>query len=171
MGDNSDAFPLDPTEWADTDGDGVGDNGDAFPNDPTESVDTDGDGLGNNADPDDDNDGLSDADEALAGTDPLNPDTDGDGVGDNSDAFPLDPKEWADTDGDGVGDNSDATPDGIDNIVVTANRSGGSADPLLLLLLVCLIYRQYCIRGREKDYRTLVQAPPIGRWTRKAFGW
>jgi hypothetical protein len=27
----SDAFPADPNEWADTDGDGVGDNSDAFP--------------------------------------------------------------------------------------------------------------------------------------------
>lgn len=28
VGDNSDAFPLDPTEWADSDGDGFGDNSD-----------------------------------------------------------------------------------------------------------------------------------------------
>jgi YVTN family beta-propeller protein len=33
--DVSDAFPNDPTEWADTDHDGHGDNSDAFPNDPT----------------------------------------------------------------------------------------------------------------------------------------
>ena len=42
------AFPNDPTETADTDGDGVGDNSDAFPNDPTETTDTDGDGVGDN---------------------------------------------------------------------------------------------------------------------------
>lgn len=47
---DQDAFPLDPTEWADSDGDGVGDNADAFPNDPSETVDTDGDGVGDNAD-------------------------------------------------------------------------------------------------------------------------
>ena len=34
MGDNSDAFPNDSSEWADTDGDGVGDNFDSFPDDP-----------------------------------------------------------------------------------------------------------------------------------------
>jgi len=44
----------------DSDGDGVPDSEDAFPNDPTEWVDTDGDGTGNNADPDDDGDGVPD---------------------------------------------------------------------------------------------------------------
>jgi len=44
----------------DSDGDGVPDWFDAFPNDPTETTDTDGDGIGNNADPDDDGDGISD---------------------------------------------------------------------------------------------------------------
>lgn len=47
---DSDAFPLNPTEWADSDGDGVGDNGDAFPNDASETKDTDGDGVGDNSD-------------------------------------------------------------------------------------------------------------------------
>ena len=51
VGDNADAFPNDPAETADTDGDGVGDNADAFPNDPTETQDSDGDGVGDNADP------------------------------------------------------------------------------------------------------------------------
>jgi len=49
----------------DTDNDGVPDVLDAFPNDPNESVDTDGDGLGNNADTDDDNDGVLDADDLF----------------------------------------------------------------------------------------------------------
>src|SRR5690606_25003888 len=44
----------------DTDGDGVPDDADDFPSDPTEWADTDGDGTGNNADPDDDNDGIPD---------------------------------------------------------------------------------------------------------------
>jgi hypothetical protein len=44
----------------DTDNDGTLDGADAFPLDPFESVDTDGDGIGNNADDDDDNDGLLD---------------------------------------------------------------------------------------------------------------
>ena len=44
----------------DDDGDGVDDYLDQFPLDPTEWIDTDKDGLGDNEDPDDDNDGLSD---------------------------------------------------------------------------------------------------------------
>ena len=51
VGDNSDAFPVDPDEWSDSDGDGVGDNSDAFPVDPDEWSDSDGDGIGDNDDP------------------------------------------------------------------------------------------------------------------------
>lgn len=58
----------------DADRDGVPDADDAFPLDPNESIDTDGDGIGNNADLDDDDDGSPDAVEALDGTDPLVPD-------------------------------------------------------------------------------------------------
>ena len=132
-----DAFPLNASESADTDGDGIGDNADgdddgdgvsdendAFPLDAAENVDTDGDGLGDNADADDDGDSVPDADDAfpLDGAETI--DTDGDGVGDNadtdddgdgvddeSDAFPLDAAESVDTDGDGVGDNADADDD------------------------------------------------------------
>ena len=72
-----DPFPNDPTEWVDTDSDGVGDNsdddidGDGVENDldylplnASESLDTDGDGIGNNADNDDDNDGASDSNDS-----------------------------------------------------------------------------------------------------------
>ena len=53
--DGLDAFPTNPTQWSDTDGDGYGDNasgvnGDAFPDDPNEWMDADGDGIGDNAD-------------------------------------------------------------------------------------------------------------------------
>ena len=41
-------FPKYPSEWDDTDGDGVGDNSDLFPLDGSEWNDTDGDGLGDN---------------------------------------------------------------------------------------------------------------------------
>jgi hypothetical protein len=44
---------------------------DAFPFDPKEWRDTDGDGVGDNADEDDDGDGWSDEEEKRAGTDPL----------------------------------------------------------------------------------------------------
>ncbi|HEY5864175.1 MAG TPA: hypothetical protein VI542_01270, partial [Candidatus Tectomicrobia bacterium] len=43
----------------DTDGDGIIDFFDAFPTDPTEWQDTDGDRVGDNADPDTDNDGFT----------------------------------------------------------------------------------------------------------------
>ena len=128
----SDAFPLDPAEWADSDGDGVGDNGDAFPNDPTEKADSDGDGVGDNADAypldptrwslDGDNDGVDDdadncptvsnasqADYDNDGIgDACDADIDGDGANNDADAFPYDPAEWADSDGDGFGNNADA---------------------------------------------------------------
>jgi hypothetical protein len=39
----------------DSDNDGVPDDQDAFPSNPAETIDTDGDGIGNNADTDDDN--------------------------------------------------------------------------------------------------------------------
>lgn len=59
----------------DADGDGVARANvvpwDAFPRDPKEHRDTDGDGVGDNADPDDDDDGWTDAEELKAGTDPL----------------------------------------------------------------------------------------------------
>lgn len=45
-----DAFPYDPTEHSDRDGDKVGDNSDEFPDDPTEQRDDDHDGIGNNKD-------------------------------------------------------------------------------------------------------------------------
>ncbi len=47
---DSDRFPRDRAEWADSDDDGVGDNADAFPDDEDETSDADGDGVGDNAD-------------------------------------------------------------------------------------------------------------------------
>ena len=77
----------------DSDEDGVPDSNDAFPTDPSESKDSDGDGIGDNLDSDDDNDGVNDADDAF----PYDPnesyDSDSDGVGDNSDACPNTPTD------------------------------------------------------------------------------
>lgn len=59
----------------DWDGDGVPNAAavpwDAFPRDPKEWKDTDGDGIGDNADADDDGDGYTDQEELQAGTNPL----------------------------------------------------------------------------------------------------
>jgi hypothetical protein len=83
-------------QWApdppDTDGDGLINFEDAFPLDATEQADTDGDGIGNNADTDGDNDGLSDALEISLGLNPLDADTDHDGLPDGwENANGLDP--------------------------------------------------------------------------------
>ena len=112
----------------DRDSDGCGDLLDAFPDDPSECIDTDGDNIGNNADTDDDADGILDTDELTAKTqtNPLKADTDADGYCDGEitvfagsslvcsggDAFPIDSSEWSDTDGDDIGDNTDQDDDG-----------------------------------------------------------
>jgi len=85
------AFPNDPTQWSDADGDGYdrnnaesscgdnqfGNNPDLFPSDGTQCSDSDGDGYGDNP------------------------------SGPNGDSFPDDPTQWNDSDGDGYGDNPD----------------------------------------------------------------
>ena len=74
VGDNSDVFPEDGSEWNDSDAD-VGDNSDVFPEDGSEWSDSDGDGVGDNSD--------------VFIENPWEwSDSDGDGVGDNSDVFP-----------------------------------------------------------------------------------
>lgn len=150
----------------DSDGDGVPNAEDAFPNNPLETVDTDGDGIGDNADPDDDNNGILDVDEGVIPA-PTALDTDGDGIPDTTDncpaivntaqtntdgnpfpdpgdacdtdddddgvldvddLFPLDVNEHSDTDGDGIGNNADTDDDndGIDD--ATEDASGASTD-------------------------------------------
>jgi len=108
--DVQDAFPLEPEEWADADGDLIGDNLDA---------DRNGDGIGD----DDNGNGTPDCEEM---------DLDGDGVLRSKavpwDAFPLDPKEWRDTDGDGIGDNADLDDDGDGYTDAEEARAG--TDPL-----------------------------------------
>ncbi|MCK5559980.1 MAG: right-handed parallel beta-helix repeat-containing protein, partial [Thermoplasmata archaeon] len=110
--DAQDAFPYDPTQWADTDGDGLGDNQ-----------------TGNNPDPDIDNDGVLNAQDLFPYNNNEWNDTDYDGIGDNSDpdidgdgwlngadAFPYNSTEWSDTDSDSIGDNTDPDIDG-DNVL------------------------------------------------------
>ena len=88
--------PETEEEVSDRDEDGVRDEWDAFPDDPNEAYDNDGDGTGDNADLDDDNDGLSDEEELSVGEDcvissPYDEDGDGDGILDVDDPYPLDP--------------------------------------------------------------------------------
>jgi hypothetical protein len=89
-----DAFPLEPEEWADKDGDLIGDNLDADIDGLPEGDDRNHNGIPDWKEMDIDGDGVP-----RAGAVPW-------------DAFPNDPKEWRDTDGDGIGDNSDPDIDG-----------------------------------------------------------
>jgi len=99
----------------DTDGDGVMDSLDAFPNDPTEWRDADGDGIGNHADPDDDNDGLTDLYEISVGLNPLSAgdgeyDADGDGLSNLQELQLTGTNRLVtDTDGDGMSDGFEVT--------------------------------------------------------------
>ncbi len=105
---DADAFPDDPTQWRDSDGDGFGDN--TSGNNPdecpgeygTSSVDRVGC-------PDADGDGWSNAGDPFPTDGTQWEDRDGDNYGDNpngnnADAFPDDSSQWADSDGDGYGD-------------------------------------------------------------------
>ena len=128
--DPEDAFPQNPLQWSDRDGDGYGDEvnrpgGDDCP-------DTFGTSQENNRYGclDTDNDGWADVDDEFPEDGEQWKDTDGDGYGDNylwtitfiedqddeqriielreqkGDAFPTLPDEWSDQDGDGYGDNN-----------------------------------------------------------------
>ena len=82
VSDGADAFPTEPSQWADQDSDGFGDNVSGFQADdcPTQS-------------------GSSNI--SLFGC----PDDDNDGWAQSIDAFQQDGTQWSDSDGDGYGDN------------------------------------------------------------------
>lgn len=164
----------------DSDGDGIPDSEDAFPDDPDEWLDTDGDGIGNNADTDDDGDGVSDAEDAF----PLDPtesvDTDGDGVGDNSDAFPTDPAASVDADGDGLPDawNPGYTADDSTTGLVldddpTTPYDGGTDDDtggnntwlyiIIILVVVAVVGAALFLKGKGKEPAPAIEpASPAG---------
>ena len=99
----------------DSDGDGVGDNTDAFPNDATQWCDEDNDGFGSNPDgnnADDCPDQAGPSTEDRFGF----PDRDGDDYSNTGDPFPDDGTQWVDADGDNYGDNPDGNnPDFFPN--------------------------------------------------------
>ena len=106
----------------DDDNDGYLDENDDFPLDSSEWIDTDTDGTGNNADLDDDNDGVDDSIEVQCGTDPLDSssipiDSDNDGVfncfdlDDDNDGIFDTLETLMDFDGDGYPNNLDLDSD------------------------------------------------------------
>lgn len=114
--DGADAFPSDPAQWSDFDGDGLGDNyndpnwDDRSPNWPGEYLEIVGD---------------YDRCPAVAGNSTKLGvlgclDNDGDGYDNNNDAFYREASQWTDEDGDGYGDNptgfeADACPETAGN--------------------------------------------------------
>jgi len=116
----------------DDDNDGVADEKDAFPLEPFEWADKDGDLIGDNLDADVDADGIGDDKNTNGQPDHEEMDIDGDGVPRAEaapwDAFPDNPKESRDTDGDGIGDNADPDDDG--DGFTDAEEEKAGADPL-----------------------------------------
>jgi hypothetical protein len=107
-----DAFPLEPTQWNNSDGDGFGDNW----KDEEMTVVYASLGLGQYIY------GAVDMDycPTLPGVwtidNPGCPDTDGDGYSDVTDEFPNNPTQWKDSDGDGWGDNDSSGATQVDDL-------------------------------------------------------
>lgn len=116
---------TDPAD-EDSDGDGVKDSKDAFPLNPAETLDTDGDGTGDNADTDDDGDGLSDDDEInIHGTNPKLADSDGDGLNDPAELQTyLTNPNVADTDSDGLSDGAEVNTHGSLPLIADTDGDG-----------------------------------------------
>lgn len=145
MTDPLDAFPDDPFQWADTDGDGYGDNTNVPSGD--DCVDEFGKSFeeGRLGCPDADLDGYADVDDMFPTDQEQWADFDGDGYGDNyywenstvadeenpgmfltlreqrGDAFPQIASQWSDMDGDGWGDNQSSS-NRVDNFPLRASQ-------------------------------------------------
>ena len=156
ISDGADAFPIEPSQWNDSDGDGFGDNSsgfeaddcplvegysnidlfgcpdgdndgtsqgdDAFPNDPTQWQNQDGDQFGDNP-----NGTNPDACPLVVGTSTIDrygcPDEDSDGASDDNDLWLGDNTQWFDSDNDSYGDNPNGTMgDACPEIFGTASK-------------------------------------------------
>ena len=112
-GNDGDVCPMDYGEsqaelsrgCPDSDMDGVTDPLDAFPSDPFQWSDQDGDGFGDNTNVPSGDDCVEEFGKSTEKGRQGCPDADLDGYADVDDAFPDDFEQWEDTDGDGYGDN------------------------------------------------------------------
>jgi len=109
----------------DGDNDGSSQSNDAFPDEPTQWEDLDGDGFGDNP-----NGTQPDNCTTVIGTSHLDvygcPDADSDGASDTNDLWVNDSSQWFDTDGDSWGDNHQGT-DGDSCPTVFGTASLGNA--------------------------------------------
>ena len=116
---DGDGFSNPTLPVGNTSGWNVSDGADAFPDEPSQIVDSDGDGYGDNASgvqPD-----ACPTDAGFSTVDRFGcTDEDGDGTSDANDAFLGEPSQWTDSDGDGYGDNPNGTQP--DACVATAGR-------------------------------------------------
>jgi len=112
-GNDGDVCPMDYGEsqaelsrgCPDSDMDGVTDPLDAFPSDPFQWSDQDGDGFGDNTNVPSGDDCVEEFGKSTENGRQGCPDADLDGYADVDDAFPQDFEQWEDSDGDGYGDN------------------------------------------------------------------
>jgi len=101
VGDNSDVFPTNSSEWADSDSDGVGDNSDLCWYTNTDTI-VDNEGCSNDQRLDDDDDNVNNQDDLCpqekasghdADADGCIDDSDNDGVKNDVDVCPFDPND------------------------------------------------------------------------------
>jgi hypothetical protein len=135
---NVSGYSADPLTrgCTDSDSDGFVDPVDAFPLDPSQWLDTDGDGYGDNTAVPSGDDCVDIYGKSFEGTLQGCPDSDFDGWADTLDAFPNDTLQWQDSDGDGFGDNYDwfnETILDLDNPgqTFTIRNQSGDAFPLI----------------------------------------
>lgn len=100
-----DDFPADPTQWKDSDGDGLGDNYDPATWKGVRPAGLPGSRVTGATTPD-----VCPLEAGNSTLDRLGcPDTDGDGYSDGNDIYANDPTQWYDTDRDGYGDQLSGT--------------------------------------------------------------
>ena len=176
---NGDAFPDEPTQWSDTDGDGFGDNykdnstfrlgcwpgemvedarnSDAFPLRLTQSKDADRDGYGDNSAIGDYQPDLCKSVMGFSWEDKFGcPDSDEDGWSDTADACPYDPNIHL------IGQKCEITSADVGESQAEEEDSslmlyimGGAIALMLALIFVALVAKQLGARKRLSEIRDM----------------